>query len=347
MFRVTCGIGRVYTLILTAIIFLLVFILLSEHKHGLSTRLPGSVPKKQFKLVHRNLPMLNESNIKQVETFLFFIGYPRSGHSIVASCLDAHPDIVIAHEFNLFPRLLRSDMHDQLVNRTILYNGLYQNSIRATKVGWRSVEPSKNKGYSPHLNSSNSWQGRFRRLRIIGDKSGGVTARCIRDQPMAFAKVYDELSETVQVPLKALHVVRNPYDMIATQILYRISLAKGKKANFSASNQFKDRHIVTQVLNGLKTEAEAVSSFNEKWKSVAMEVHNVDFIQDSKGILRNVCKFLNVECSESYLKLCEDATFKEPIQSRHSVFWSKSHRASVNGMIEDHPFFHRYSFDSL
>ena len=30
-----------------------------------------------------------------------FIGYARSGHSLVGAILDAHPEIIISHEFNV------------------------------------------------------------------------------------------------------------------------------------------------------------------------------------------------------------------------------------------------------
>jgi len=29
-----------------------------------------------------------------------FVGYPRSGHSVIGSLLNAHPDMVVAHELN-------------------------------------------------------------------------------------------------------------------------------------------------------------------------------------------------------------------------------------------------------
>ncbi len=35
-----------------------------------------------------------------VERFCLFIGYPRSGHSLVGSLLDAHPNVVLAHELD-------------------------------------------------------------------------------------------------------------------------------------------------------------------------------------------------------------------------------------------------------
>ena len=63
-----------------------------------------------------------------VEKFVFFVGYPRSGHSIIGSVMDAHPDIVIAHEYFLF-----SECASQLKvgasifeNKIQLFNELYK-----------------------------------------------------------------------------------------------------------------------------------------------------------------------------------------------------------------------------
>ena len=41
---------------------------------------------------------LTQREIEEVKTFVLFVGFARSGHSIVGTLLDAHPDIVIAHE---------------------------------------------------------------------------------------------------------------------------------------------------------------------------------------------------------------------------------------------------------
>ena len=39
--------------------------------------------------------------LSQLERFCLFVGYPRSGHSLVGSLLDAHPDIAISHELHV------------------------------------------------------------------------------------------------------------------------------------------------------------------------------------------------------------------------------------------------------
>ena len=39
-----------------------------------------------------------------VETFVMFIGYPRSCHSLVAAILDAHPEIIISHGYKVMAK---------------------------------------------------------------------------------------------------------------------------------------------------------------------------------------------------------------------------------------------------
>ena len=49
----------------------------------------------------KGAPNLTKDVIDGIKTFVMFIGYPRSGHSIVGSLMDAHPHMVIANEFLL------------------------------------------------------------------------------------------------------------------------------------------------------------------------------------------------------------------------------------------------------
>ena len=38
----------------------------------------------------------------ELRAFCLFMGYTRSGHSLVGACLDAHPEAAIAHEAKIF-----------------------------------------------------------------------------------------------------------------------------------------------------------------------------------------------------------------------------------------------------
>ena len=42
----------------------------------------------------------NRELFDDIETYCMFIGYPRSGHSLIGSLLDAHPNAIVAHELD-------------------------------------------------------------------------------------------------------------------------------------------------------------------------------------------------------------------------------------------------------
>ena len=127
-------------------------------------------------------PTLTKDVIDHVESFVFFVGYPRSGHSIVGSLMDAHPHMVIANEFMLFKNWKYFSERQRLTgqenpffqNPGNLFNALYRRSIYDVEKGFRS-ETNTKKNYRLHVNYS--WQGKFDRyITVIGDKSGTSTS---------------------------------------------------------------------------------------------------------------------------------------------------------------------------
>lgn len=65
---------------------------------------PGDSRKEKKLLWLREypLPPLSQEAVDGVEKFVIFVGYPRSGHSIIGSMMDAHQNIIISHEYMLF-----------------------------------------------------------------------------------------------------------------------------------------------------------------------------------------------------------------------------------------------------
>ena len=47
------------------------------------------------------------SHYDGVQSFVLFVGYPRSSHSLVGAILDSHPEIIIPHEFDLLNKFNR------------------------------------------------------------------------------------------------------------------------------------------------------------------------------------------------------------------------------------------------
>lgn len=355
---VRCTIGKTFTLLLFSMAFVVATVLLSEYRSALSggAQLRNHhrggpkymhYSKHHAKTLLKNSQALDESVVNQVQAFLVFVGYPRSGHSIVGSCLDAHPDAIVAHEFNLFSRMVNDERESPPRNRTELYRSLYLNSYRESLVGWRSQQQSLHKkGYTLHINTSNSWQGRFKQLKVIGDKSGGLTTHAYYSSPDKFISAYHLLSDVVKVPIKFLHVVRNPYDIISTKLRYRMSERRGRKGNFTMERPVTDIRRIMQATRSLKSEARGVRELVERLQPDILEVHNVDFVLRTKETLLRICNFLGLECNDDYLELCDRAVYNKPSRSRTAVVWTKGCRDSVDDLIQTYPFFSRYSFSS-
>ena len=94
-----------------------------------------------------------------VETFFIFVGYPQSGHTLVGSLLDAHPEIVCGHELSVLKYVRIGFSKKQIF---CLLNHRSQSFTRGGR-RWS--------GYI--YNVPGQWQGRSDRARIIEDKKGG------------------------------------------------------------------------------------------------------------------------------------------------------------------------------
>ena len=96
-----------------------------------------------------------------VETFVLFVGYARSGHSLIAAILDSHPEIIIANEFHLlasFNSFYQDPNEESYSRRLRIFSALHSRSHNQSIHGNRS--PNKEQGYSYHI--PGSWQGKYR-----------------------------------------------------------------------------------------------------------------------------------------------------------------------------------------
>ena len=87
-----------------------------------------------------------------------FIGYPRSGHTLIGSILDAHPNMVIANEYNVLA--LWQNYTRGHRNKQYLFEQLYKNSFAEARHGDRSTDDCFPKTKYKYL-VPNQWQGKF------------------------------------------------------------------------------------------------------------------------------------------------------------------------------------------
>ena len=137
----------------------------------------------QFKVLINNFSLAGNVHTQSnpykayghIKTILFFIGYPRSRHSLLGSLLDAHPHMVVSDESNAFGKWC-SNPNKWINNSIYAYYGTILNaSRRAVTRGRRSnvfkgsvmKVTSKYRYYVP-----NQWQSRFDRYIEVSRMCG-------------------------------------------------------------------------------------------------------------------------------------------------------------------------------
>ena len=106
-----------------------------------------------------------------VESFVLFVGYGRSGHSLIAAILDSHPEIIIANEFHLLANInnFYQDPNEESYSRRLrIFSTLHSLSYNQSIHGIRA--PNHKHGYSYYI--PGSWQGKYRneiKVRVWSD----------------------------------------------------------------------------------------------------------------------------------------------------------------------------------
>lgn len=292
--------------------------------------------RKDFKFVP-----LTQQDIDGVAMFVIFIGYPRSGHSVIGSVIDGHPNAVMAHEYKLFNKCSKFDPQSTMFkSKANIFNSLYRSSAFSAKGGWRS-DSATSKGYNLHMTE---WHGNFSTLKVIGDKSGGITAKYFYHNYTLIEICYQQLLDTIQIPLQFIHVVRNPFDMIATAVIRRETgiedmrklLFKGQKIEVPLE-RYED--TTTSIFHF----AEAVTRV--KNLASVLEIHQEDYIRSPRHHVLMICTALDLPCPEEFIDDCEKKTYREVTRSRDILFWPPAVKQRIEDGLKNYPFFSSYSFE--
>jgi len=237
-----------------------------------------------------------------------FIGYPRSGHTIVGALLDAHPDVVLA----------TGSKAAYLVESRYLPLQVY--SILIDRSQFLAASGQSRGGY--FYNVPGQWQGRYRNLKVIGDKFG-ADGLLIGEND----RLWSRLQGLAGGQLRFLHVVRNPYDIITSmRRRHNLTLEKKTKLFFAKVRQ-------------------AAASIARVDPQNVLEIHHGSFIKDPKAELNRICAFLGVQTTTDYLNDCAAIVHKTPSQSRFSAPWTPELIAEVANRMKEFDFFDGYQFE--
>jgi len=265
---------------------------------------------KRRDLKTRLQSLLYRRVVSSVEKHCVFVGYPRSGHTLVGSLLDAHPNIIISNGVDPLQYLERGFAPRQLF---CLY---FRQSKRFARTDRKSG------GYSYVV--PNQWHGKFSALKVVGDKSGDLLTARLRKKP----EQLDQMLQYSRVEHKFLHVIRNPFDNIATcSARNNIGLAQAIDYYFSLCETV-----------GMARRRVGEADWLDLWHEA--------LIDDPRSVLVRLLSFLGQEPNEEYLRDCASIVYKEPNKSRFRAPWTPQLISRVQAESSKYAYLSAYRFDN-
>jgi hypothetical protein len=268
--------------------------------------------------VHTNTYALqNYPSFEHVHTFILFVGYPRSGHSLVGALLNAHPDAIVSHELDALQLIQHGatqlEVYQAIVDRTIAFQ----------------QEGSRWSGYSYQINGGEKTLSPS--PTHIGDKRGGTSAKHLQNDDACL-----RLIQRWNVQLKIIHVVRNPYDCISTAVKRRETVQARKFA--TADVQRKADHYFTK--------AATIQDLIEAGKFSIYTFHYEKLLSDLENELSGLLGFLGLPVNFDYLQTCRKHVWPQPKRTRFdSPHWDQENIAYVADKMRFYPFFSHYTFN--
>lgn len=217
-----------------------------------------------------HLPLPSEA-----DTFLLFVGAPRSGTTMLGQILNNHPNCLVAMEHSFMQRLLSGD------NRAALEVELVQRALGHFLHGM-----TKDAKYGPTLSRYQprwkplSWIGhKYGKadVRIIGDKKAGGNSATYLAQPEAFRQAVERYGN-----VKFLHLIRHPLQAA-------LSMQRSHRESFEDS------------LELILTRDGGAWELGERYPDAICHVYYEDLLRHPDVELKKILTFLDLTAEQAWI----------------------------------------------
>ena len=232
--------------------------------------------------------------------FLSFMGYPRSGHTLVAAILNANPNCMISNQLNIFN------------NDKIDMN--YIRSYSLITGTWKSTTQV------PHVPKQD--------ITVIGDKTGHRTVEILNSTPQRLGMIKFQIG----VPIKWIHVVRNPFDNLATWAKLNYENHKQRSQSQHLNNVIEKYIKLNETIERLRKSEDVLTVRHEY---VITRMHNT---------LEEMANFLEISFDPIWRDNVRNTVWKQPRITRRQIPWSQKQKGIVHDIIAQYDWFSGYDF---
>jgi hypothetical protein len=236
-----------------------------------------------------------------VKNYVIFLRYKRSGSALLVNLLDAHPNIIFVRNEELFGKWNR--WTKQGPER--LFDHLYHNAKRYKD------KPFSANGYKYPIEGV----GKVDVPLVVGHKSSTR-----RMKEIAYNEaVFRQFEEYVGVPLKFVHLIRDPYHQVS---------ARWQQKEFRRTGA-----SLTPLLEHVREQLE----INRQMRRYAKDYYQLYYeklVGDPKKEMRALLEFLEVDVLDSHLDACDKLVeFKQ-----HKVLpkWELKDVKFIDRLVEEY-----------
>lgn len=271
-----------------------------------SIRSPEKIPHVN-RVLAGCLSAPQDSELSDLRAIALLIGAQWSASTLIGAILDAHPEIVMATEFNLL-RQFRNGLSLKQASRLMLYNA---RNFRRNGTRWT--------GYSYSIPGMH--QGRYQTLRIIGDKKAQSSAL----QLYKNIGLIRAMEEKYGLPVRMIHAVRSPCAALTAMIA---------------------RQGMTQAaaLEAFERACEGAALAYRKYPGQVLLVRQEDLIREPRHVIRRVMAFLELDTPDDYVRVCASVVYAQPSRGAPPVRWTPEQQGRIEDLIDRHEFLNGYKF---
>ena len=258
------------------------------------------------KVFQTPLLMRTAARARNCKSFILFIGYPSSGHTLFANLLNLHPDILVSNELDATVYFQYGIPARALRGAIIRHDEKFETQSRINTKGY-SYDFGQNKTSEKHD------------IRVIGDKKGFPTARRLARNPELLRKFEDRLG----CPVKVFHLVRNPSDMLG-------SFTKHVDDLLPAAWELEEMARLNDTIAAMLPEEQFLPVFFE------------DLVHNPAAVLEDASAFLDLPADCHYLECGAQAVDARVGRPPRNTPWPQETQDVLDRVLQNYSAFATY-----
>jgi hypothetical protein len=169
-------------------------------------------------------------------------------------------------------------------------------------------------------------------MYVVGDKTGHRTVDYLINNPAQL----DSMKNITPWPIKWIHVVRNPFDNIATWTKKNFNNRKKRVPSANIDDDYRDAFKKYKSLNAkikeLKGTEDVLTVLHEK------------VIRNPDKTMKQLCSFLGIEMCQTWRVNVRKTLWKKPRITRRQIRWTPNMRQKVMALSKEYPWLKGYAY---